>query len=426
MSLASAALVSVLALLAPLLVRAARVPVPDIVVQILLGILLGPQVLGWARVDEPVLLLSLIGLAFLLFLAGLELRFDRMQGGALRTAVAGFVLSLGIALVVGGMLRAAGLVKSPVLIAIILAATSVGIVMPILKDSGQLQGELGQLVVAGGALGELVPLVLVSLLFGEHASEVWPQVTLFAAFLGLVLAAAALLAGLERWPWLSRALGVLQDTTAEIRVRAAVALLMGFAALAAGFGLEAILGTFLAGATVSLLDRDPAGTHREFPAKLQAIGFGFLVPYFFVSTGMSLDVAGFTHGVATLSRVPVFLGALLLVRAVPALVFYRRALSLRLVLAAGLLQATSLNLPIVGGAIGVDLHLIRPDNYVALVAAGLLSVIIFPAAAAMLARGQQEGGQREGDQQEGGQQEGGGGRRVLRPLPVSRRLPGDG
>ncbi len=384
MSLASVALVSLLAFLAPLIVRFIRLPVPDIVVQILLGIIVGPQVLGWARIDGPVRVLSLIGLSFLLFLAGLELDFDRLRGRTLRTVAIAFVLSFALALALGGILGAAGLVRSPLLIAVILSATSVGIVIPILSDSGEVETPLGRLVVAGGSLAEVIPVVLLSLLFSGQGSDLGAQLTLLAAFGALVAAAALLISGLERWRWIGRTLLALQDTTAEIRVRAAVALLMGFAALATGFGLEAILGSFLAGATISLLDRDRAMDHQQFRMKLQAVGFGALIPFFFISTGMSLDVRSFVTSPGTLARVPVFLAALLIARALPALLYRPLLTSRRQVVTAGLLQATSLSIPIVGGTIGVGLGLISPENYVALVAAGLVSVIAFPAIAAAL------------------------------------------
>jgi Kef-type K+ transport system membrane component KefB len=384
MSLASAALVSLLAFLAPLIVRLIRLPVPDIVVQILFGIIVGPQVLGWARIDEPVRVLSLIGLSFLLFLAGLELDFERLHGRTLRTAASGFVFSFVLALAFGGILGVAGLVKSPLLIAVILSATSVGIVIPILSDSGKMDSPLGRLVVAGGSLAEVIPVLLLSLLFSEHASGLGSQITLLAAFCALVAAAALLIFGLERWHWIGRTLLALQDTTAQIRVRAAVALLLSFAALATGFGLEAILGSFLAGATISLLDRDRALTHQEFHTKLEAVGFGALIPFFFIATGMSLDVRTFVTSPQTLTRVPIFLVALLLVRGLPACLYRPLLSSWRQVVTAGLLQATNLSIPIVGGSIGVDLGLIRPENYVALVAAGLLSVIIFPIVASAL------------------------------------------
>jgi Kef-type K+ transport system membrane component KefB len=384
MSLTSAALLALLALLAPLAVRLIRLPVPEIVVQILFGVIVGPQVLGWARVDQPVRVLSLIGLSFLLFLAGLELDFDRLRGRTLRTAAGGFVFSAVLALAFGGILGAAGLVKSPLLIAVILSATSVGIVIPILSDAGEMDTPLGRLVAAGGSLAEVIPVLLLSLLFSARASGIGAQVTLLAAFCALVAAVGLLIFGLERWHWIGRALLALQDTTAQIRVRAAVALLLGFAALAAGFGLEAILGSFLAGATISLLDRDRALTHQEFRGKLEAVGFGALIPFFFISTGMSLDVRTFVTSPGTLARVPVFLVALLIVRGLPALLYRPLLSSRRQVVTAGLLQATNLSIPIVGGSIGVDLGLIRPENYVALVAAGLVSVIVFPVTAATL------------------------------------------
>jgi Kef-type K+ transport system membrane component KefB len=385
MSLASAALVALLALLAPLIVRLIRLPVPDIVVQILLGVVVGPQLLGWARIDGPVRVLSLIGLSFLLFLAGLELDFSRLRGRTLRTAAIAFVLSFALALALGGILGRTGLVKSPLLIAVILSATSVGIVIPILSDAGELNTPLGRLVVAGGSLAEVIPVLLLSLLFSERGSDLGAQITLLVAFGAVVAAAALLISGLERWRWIGRTLLALQDTTAQIRVRAAVALLMGFAALATGFGLEAILGSFLAGATISLLDRDRAMTHQQFRTKLEAVGFGALIPYFFVSTGLSLDVRTFVTSPRTLALVPVFLAALLIARAVPALLYRPLLSSRREVMTAGLLQATSLSIPIVGGSIGVALGLIRPQNYVALVAAGLVSVIAFPVIASALA-----------------------------------------
>jgi Kef-type K+ transport system membrane component KefB len=385
MSLTSAALVSLLAFLAPLIVRLIRLPVPDIVGQLVLGIVVGPQVLGWAHLDEPVRVLSLIGLSFLLFLAGLELDFSQLRGLMLRTAAIAFVLSFAVALALGAILAVAGLVQAPLLIAVILAATSVGIVIPILSDAGELETALGRLVVAGGSLAEVIPVLLLSLLFSGHASDLGAQVTLLVAFGAVVAAAALLILGLEQWRWIGRTLLALQDTTAQIRIRASVALLMGFAALAAGFGLEAILGSFLAGATISLLDRDRAMTHQQFRTKLRAVGFGALIPFFFISTGMSLDVRAFVTSPATLARVPVFLAAILIARALPALLYRPLLTSRRQVVTAGLLQATSLSIPIVGGSIGVDLGLISPQNYVALVAAGLVSVVIFPALASTLA-----------------------------------------
>jgi hypothetical protein len=274
MSLASAALVSLLAFLSPLIVRLIRLPVPDIVVQILLGIVVGPQVLGWARTDGPVRVLSLIGLSFLLFLAGLELDFAQLRGRTLRTAAYALALSFALALALGAILGAAGLVRSPLLIAVIFSATSVGIVIPILRDSGQVDTPLGRVVVAGGSLAEVIPVLLLSLLFSEQGSDLGAQITLLGAFAALVTTAALLIFGLERLRWTGRTLLALQDTTAQIRVRGAVALLMSFAARRSSFSRRSVASAMRNRSGLELSDSPRAvrsasrwtrGSFRRFP-----------------------------------------------------------------------------------------------------------------------------------------------------------------
>jgi Kef-type K+ transport system membrane component KefB len=376
-TLSSAAIVAAVALVVPLLLRLARIRIPSIVVEILFGILIGPQLLGWAHVDEPVRVLSTLGLAFLLLLSGLEIEFNRLRGRVLGLTSAAFVASFALAVVVGFVLHAGGLVRSPLLIAIVLSATSLGVILPILKDAGQLDTPFGQVVVAAASIAEVVPIVLLSLLFSDHGSGVGAQLVLLVAFLLFVVTIALVIFGLEQSRRISSVLLGLQETTAEIRVRGAFALLMLFSALATKFGLEAILGAFLAGATLKLVDRDERMTHTLFHTKLQAVGFGVFVPFFFISTGMTLDVRSLGQWVI-LARVPVFLVALLIVRALPALIYRPLAQRPTQLVAAGLFQATSLSIPVVAGSIGVSLDLITPSNYAALVAAGLLSVVAFP------------------------------------------------
>jgi Kef-type K+ transport system membrane component KefB len=177
----------------------------------------------------------------------------------------------------------------------------------------------------------------------------------------------------------------LQDTTAEIRVRAAVVLLVAFVALAEQFGLETILGAFLAGAVVGLVDRD-ATSHPRFRIKLEALGYGFLIPVFFVTSGLRLDLGGLVDDPAALARVPLFLLALLVVRGVPAFLSIR-TLGTRSTAAVGLLQATSLPFIVTATQIGVTTGLMTPVTAAALVCAGLLSVLLFPAGALLLLRG---------------------------------------
>jgi Kef-type K+ transport system membrane component KefB len=389
-SFTSVAVVAAVAVLAPLAVGFARLRLPAIVLEILLGIAVGPQVLGWAKVDVPVQVMSMFGLAFLLLLAGLEIDFARLRGTLLRTTSLGFVVSFGLALVVGYVLRAGDLVKSPLLVAIILSATGLGVILPILKDAGQTATPFGQVVVAGASIAEVTPIVLLSLFFSGESGGLGSKLALLVAFGVFVLAVALAILRLERSTRVSMTLLRLQDTTAEIRVRCAFLLLALFVVLASKFGLEAILGAFLAGATLKLVDRDEGMTHAFFHRKLEATGFGVFVPFFFVSTGIKLDVSSLFASGSALARVPIFLAALLLVRGVPALLYARFAERRAQVAAAALLQATSLSIPVVAGQIGVDLGLIRPINYVALVAAGLISVVVFPLVSLSLLRGRNE------------------------------------
>ena len=383
----SVAVVAAVALVAPLAVGMTGIRLPAIVLEILLGIAIGPQGLGWATADEPVAVLSLFGLAFLLLLAGLEIDFARLRGRVLRATATAYVVSFAVAIVVGLLLKSADLVRSPLLIAIILSATGLGVILPILKDAGETTTPFGRIVVAGASIAEVTPIVLLSLFFSGESGGIGSKLVLLVAFCGFVVAVGFAIVGAERSMRLSSTLLRLQDTTAEIRVRAAFLLLAVFVVLASKFGLEAILGAFLAGATIKLVDRDQGMTHAFFHQKLQAVGFGVFIPFFFVSTGIKLDVASLFHGGSTAARVPIFLAALLVARGVPALLYRPLAERAGQLAAGGLLQATSLSIPVVAGQIGVDMGLIRPENYVALVTAGLVSVIVFPPAALALLRG---------------------------------------
>ena len=385
-SFTTVAVVAAVALVAPLVVGFTGIRLPAIVLEILLGIVVGPQVLGWASNDEPVQVLALIGLAFLLLLAGLEIDFDRLRGRVLRLTGLSYAVSFALALAVGYGLRAGDLVKSPLLVAIILSATGLGIILPILKDAGETSTPFGQVVVAGASIAEVGPIVLLSLFFSGHSGGIGGKLALLVAFAAFVVGIGIVILGLERSMRVSSVLLRLQDTTAEIRVRGAFLLLTVFVVLASKFGLEAILGAFLAGATLKLVDRDEGMTHAFFHAKLEAIGFGVFIPFFFVSTGIKLDVASLFHGGGTIAKVPLFLAALLAIRGLPALFYRPFAERGTQLFAGGLLQATSLSIPVVAGQIGVDLGLIRPTNYVALVTAGLISVIVFPLLALTLLR----------------------------------------
>jgi Kef-type K+ transport system membrane component KefB len=354
------------------------------VLEIAAGIVVGPSVLGWVTVDSTIQVISTIGLGFLLFLAGLEIDFARLRGAVLRLTALGFLLSFGIAVVVAFALKAGGLVDTPLLIAIALASTSLGVLIPVLKDAGESGTPLGQLVIAGGSIADFGAIILLSIFFtGEGGTGS----TLLLIGSLLVLAGAVLLVvrGAEHSMRIRADLLRLQDTTAQIRVRGAMVLLIAFAAIAQSLGLEVILGTFAAGAVLTLLDRDEVMSQPQFRRKLEAVGFGLFIPVFFVTSGVRYDLDALLASASTVLMVPIFLAVLLVVRGVPALL-YRRVLGARQALIAGLLQATSLPFIVAATAIGLQLKLIDAAGSAALIAAGLLSVIVFPVTGLALLR----------------------------------------
>ena len=360
--------------------------IPAVVAEIALGIAVGPNGLGWIDIDEPVEITALLGLAFLLFLAGLELDARTLRGDRLRLAAAGFGASVVLGVVVGYGLKVAGLADAPMLIAVALVATSLGVVVPVLKDAGEAGGELGQLVIAAASIADFGAIVLLSIFFTGEEGSATSQLILIGLFAALVALVAVSLSTAERSMRLSGALVALMDTTAQIRVRGAWLLLVAMVALASELGVELILGAFAAGAMLAIVDRDDAMTHPLLHAKLEAAGYGIFIPAFFVVSGMRFDVQALTSSASALAQVPVFLVALLLVRGLPA-VSYRRVVGDARARAAGLLQATSLPFIVTATMIGADLGLVEADTAAALVSAGMLSVLLFPSAALGLLRG---------------------------------------
>jgi Kef-type K+ transport system membrane component KefB len=352
------------------------VKLPSVVLEILAGIVIGPSVLGIVEVDASVSVISVIGLAFLLFLAGLEIEFDRLRGPVLRVTMMAFVISFAIAIVVALLLKATGLIETPLLIAIILCATSLGVLIPVLKDAGEISSTFGQLIVAAGTIADFGAVILLSIFFSGEGG-VGSTLLLIGSLVLLAVVVFIAVKTAERSSLLSRDLIRLQDTTAQIRVRGAVVLLVGFAAIADSLGLESILGAFIAGAILSLLDKDEEMTHPEFRRKLEAVGFGVFIPVFFVTSGVNYDLDALLASASNVIMVPIFLAALVAARGLPALL-YRRMLDARHTAIAGLMQATSLPFIVAAVAIGEDLDLVSAAEGAALIGAGLLSVLLFP------------------------------------------------
>jgi Kef-type K+ transport system membrane component KefB len=384
-------IVTLVAFSAPFLLGLAPgLRLPAVVLEIVAGIVIGPSGFGWVEIDEPIDVLSLIGLAFLLFLAGLEIDFRELRGRLVGIAAIGFAASFALGLVAAFMLDSLGQVHTPLLVAIILVATSLGIVVPVLKDSDQIASGLGQLVITAASIADFGAVILLSLFFSREATSTSTKLVLLGGFFLVAGAFALAIVGAERSRTLAGVLLRLQDTTAQIRVRGAFVLLVAFVALAESLGLEAILGAFLAGAVVSLVDRDRMLTHPSFRTKLEAVGYGVFIPVFFVASGVRFDLGALFSGVSTVARVPVFLVALLAVRGLPALL-YRSILGRREMLVAALLQATSLPFIVAASMIGMQLDLLDKATGAALIAAGLFSVLLFPLVALTILRGAKAG-----------------------------------
>lgn len=376
-------LVAGIAFLAPLLLgMAPRVRLPAVVAEIVAGIVVGPSVLDWVHPDEPIRILSAIGLALLLFLGGLEVEIDRLRGRLLRLSLVGLGLSLILGFAIATGLKLAGLGESPLFMAIVLSATSLGLVIPLLKDAGHSDSEFGQLTIGASSIADFGAVILLSLFFSGGASA-GATLILLVSFVVLVGAIGFAIARVGRSMRIANVLLEQQDTTAELRIRGAVLLLFAFLFLAQRLGLEVILAAFIAGAVLKLLDRDVMMTHPNFHLKLEAIGFGLFIPVFFVTSGLTFDLNALFANPSAFLRIPVFLVALVAVRGIPALL-YRPIVGARRTAVAGLLQATSLPFIVAASAIGMQLGIITRVTGAGLVAAGLLSVLLFPALALTL------------------------------------------
>jgi Kef-type K+ transport system membrane component KefB len=362
-----------------------RVRLPAIVLEIVLGIVIGPSGLGWVEPDVPVSVLALVGLAFLLFLSGLEIDVERLRGRILRLISIGFAVSFAIALVLALGLKTGGVVNSPLFVAIVLVATAPGVIVPVLKDSGDIESSFGQLVVAAASIANFGSIILLSLFFSGKATSTIEALILLGGFGLAVLLVGLAIAGVGHSMGVARLLQRLQDTTAEIRVRAAFVLLIGLTAIAEEVGLETILGASAAGALLSLVDRDEGMTHPHFRLKLEAVGFGVFIPIFFVTTGVRFDLRALFASASTVAQVPVFLLAIYLARGLPALIYVRLLGRLRSVIA-GVLQSTTLPFVVAATEMGLGLGVVSRASAAALVTAALFSVVISPTVASALLR----------------------------------------
>jgi Kef-type K+ transport system membrane component KefB len=345
--------------------------VPQVVLLIAGGIIIGPQVLDFGS-PASVQVLSDLGLGFVFLLAGYEVQVALFRSSSGRRAIVAWLVSVGLAVGVVGALTAAGLVRAFVPVAIGLTTTALGTLLPILREHDMLRGRLGQNLVASGAVGELFPILAIAMFLGI--------VNRFVALLSLVSVAAiaVLLGAARRLLGRGRLLEIVResrDETNQAILRCTVLLLMVLLATTNQFHLDAVLGAFLAG---MVLRRWAGASAPGLEQKLDAIGYGFFIPIFFVYSGMTLDIRSIASAPL---RVVLFLVLLVAVRGLPALVIYRRVLPGRERLELLLISATSLPLLVALAEIGRRNGTMLPENAAALVGAGVLSVLILPSAA---------------------------------------------
>ncbi len=374
------AIVAVAALAAVLVaVLPSRFAPPVVVVELLLGILIGPEVLELAMTDDFIEFFANLGLGMLFFFAGYEIDFERIKGAPLKLGVLGWLLSVGLAYGIGGALAAAGVVVSFLFTGSAMATTAIGTLIPILRDTGELRTRFGSYLLAAGGAAEFGPILLVTLVLSAHEPLHEALVLVLFVVLALALALASVRWGWRGWPALERTF----ETSGQLAVRLAVVLVFGLVLLAGELGLDVLLGGFVAGMIVRLALRG-----RElavFESKLTAVGFGFFVPFFFVASGIDFDLDALGSAEA-LAKLALFLGLFLVVRGAPALLLYRRVLNTRERGALAFYSATELPLVVAIATLAVEGGHMRTSTAAGLIGAAMLSTLIFPFVARVLLR----------------------------------------
>lgn len=382
-----AALVTITALAAAAPIVADLVPRPTpplVVVEIFLGIIVGPPLLGLTHVTPLADLLSQFGLAFLFFLAGFELEPERVRGLPARLAVTTWLISLALAFGLAAGLEAAGVIVNYLFVGCALTTTALGTLTPILRDTGELEEEFGAFVMASGAVGELGPIVLIALLLTSATNR---GVSAILLVLFALLAVLAAIAAPHVRP--HRIVVVIERTmeaTGQLAVRLSVFVLAALVYLTSRLGLDLVLGAFSAGMLVSIA----AGpeSRRLLQPKLDAVAFGVFVPIFFVVTGMRFDLHAVVGEAAGIEKLVLFLGLMLVVRGLPTYVLSHRALPGPDRRALALYASTGLPLIVAVTTLGVAAGQMRASTAAGLVGAGMVSVLVYPVVAGTVRRAQ--------------------------------------
>ena len=353
---------------------------PAVVLELLFGIVIGPKVLG-LKPGGAIAFFSDLGLGLLFFFAGYEIDVGRILGRPLRLGALGWFLSLALAYAIGGALAAAGVVLSLLYTGSALATTAMGMLIPILSDTGDLDTGFGTYLLGAGAAGEFGPILLVTLVLSAQSTV--HNAVILLAFVGLAIAVAifAVRSSNRTLPLFERTL----ESSSQLAVRWILVLVFALALLASELGLDLLLGGFAAGLITRQMLAD-----KEMPAfdsKLTAVAFGVFVPFFFIASGMKLDVSALVESGSGVLKMFTFLALFLVVRGIPALVLYRGVLERRDRTALALLSSTQLPLVLAITTLATSSGHMRPSTAAALVGAAVLSTLIFPIVGERLRRG---------------------------------------
>ena len=373
--------IALAAALAPLLSRIPqRFRMPLVVVEILLGMMIGPQILNLASSDGLVAMLGELGLTFLLFMVGFEIKLDQLQGKVLTLAVGGWLLSFVLAMFSMLFFHAIGLIQiPPFLAAVALSTTALAILAPILRDDGRLDSDFGKLLLSAAAMGEFGPLMVITFLLIPTHSTVWH--TLFMlAFVGITFLVADMAVRVRSSNWMDLIAETMRSS-GQLPVRICIAVQALLVALAAKFGINVVIGAFAAGLVVNISTKEEGV--EVLRQNLDAIGYGFLIPFFFIAAGLRFDISALWATPLVPVQIIALLALLVLIRGAP-IMLYGKLLAPSEKLPFALYSATGLPLIVIISEIGVSSGLISQSMAAVLVSAGMISVLVFPVLAQRL------------------------------------------
>jgi Kef-type K+ transport system membrane component KefB/Trk K+ transport system NAD-binding subunit len=371
-----------------ILVRFKKLRLPIVVGEILAGIIIGSSGLGWVSPDEPTLdFLAEFGFVFLMFLSGMEIDFsslgfirepakdrEKKYWEPLPLAAISFGLTLLMSGLISLILIRLGLARNPWMLGLILSTTSLGVVVPVLKENGLIGGPFGQSILFAALIADFITMFLITFLVAALSQGLTLNILLvsllFVAFF-VILRFGQLF---NRMPAARRVFEELSHATAQIKVRAALTIMLAFVVLSVALGTEIILGAFLAGACISLLvipDDEPV-IHQ-----LETIGYGFLIPIFFIKVGINFNFSALLSSPQALLLAPLLIVAAIVVKILPALVF-RLRFTWRETFSAGALLSARLSLIIAAAAIGTQLNVISEATNAAILLVAIVTVTFAP------------------------------------------------